>query len=301
MILFHLKTLWLFASNDIKSIIGPETAFGIFSALSGPLMTKNSSPNLFVIIGRVPRVVFWLWLNLLLFTISNQSLPGSVKEDSINKPWRPIPSKRISLVNARRLLLAVIPLVFLSTFYLGAVEVSVALMVFTWMYNDLGGADDNFFVRNLLNLFGFVSYSLGATLIASDSKYCSLNVTAYQWLAIVGMIVLTTLQMQDLVDQEGDRARGRMTLPLLVGDWTARCTVAIPVAAWSLICPAFWELGIIGYAGPVAIGSIVVFRVLMTRGLTADQLTWKVWYFWTVSLYALPLCKNSKVMLQVFH
>ena len=115
-----------------------------------------------VILSRIPRASLWLWLNLLLFTISNQSLPGSVEEDAVNKRWRPIPSKRIRLANARRLLLVIIPAVFGILVFLGAPMVSVALMVFTWMYNDLGGADNNFFIRNLLNLFRFVSYSLGA-------------------------------------------------------------------------------------------------------------------------------------------
>ena len=270
----------------------------MFSALSGPLMTTNPSPNLFTIMSRLPRVVSWLWLNLLLFTMSNQSLPGSVEEDLVNKPWRPIPSKRISLPNTRRALLAVIPSVFFLTSYLGAVEVSVALMVFTWMYNDLGGADDNFFVRNLLNLFGFVSYSIGATLIASDDRNFALNDKAYQWLAIVGMIVLTTLQMQDLPDQEGDRARGRKTIPLIIGDWPTRWTVAVPVILWSFLCPAFWELGALGYVAPIAIGGLVAIRVLMRRDVPADRKTWKIWCLWTMSLYALPLCSNYTVLLQ---
>ena len=106
--------------------------------------------------------------------------------------------------------------------------------------------------------------------------------------------------MQDLADQEGDCARGRMILPLFLSDWIANCTVAIPVAAWWLIYPSFGELAIVGYAAPVAIGGIVVFRILTRRAVTADKLTWKVWCLWAVSLYALPLCKNSKDMLQVF-
>ncbi|KAI9876589.1 MAG: hypothetical protein M1830_006167 [Pleopsidium flavum] len=296
--LFHLNTLWLFTCNDLKSIVGPETAFGIFSALSGPLMTTNESPDFSTIVSRIPRVILWLWLNLLLFNISNQSLPGSVIEDSINKPWRPLPSKRLSLVQARRLLLAIIPAVFITTLYLGGMEVSVVLMVLTWMYNDLGGADENYVIRNLLNLFGFVCYSLGALMVACDQRRFSLTPAAYQWLTIVGLIVLTTLQTQDLSDQEGDRARGRRTIPLIMGDWTARWTIALPVVAWSFFCPAFWKLGIYSYIIPVAIGGLVAFRVLMIRSVAGDKLSWKMWCLWTVSLYLLPLCKNHTVLVQ---
>lgn len=292
-----MKTLWLFTCNDIKSIVGPETLFGVFSALSGPLMTSNEGPEFFIIISRIPKVALWLWLNLLLFTISNQSRLGSVKEDFFNKPWRPIPAKRISLAQSRRLLLAVIPTVFFLTIYLGAVEVSVALMVFTWMYNDLNGGDDNYVVRNFLNLLGFVSYSLGATLIAAGSPSYSLNNKAYQWLVTVGVVIFTTLQMQDLADQNGDRARGRGTLPLIFGDPVARWTVAVSVVFWSFFCPAFWRLEALGYIPPLFIGVTLAFRVLVKRNVPADKTTWKVWCVWTISLYALPLCKYSSIVL----
>lgn len=292
-----MKTLWLFTCNNVKSIVGPETSFGVFSAVSGPLMTSNGAPDFFVITSRIPKVAFWLWLNLLLFTISNQSRPASVEEDSVNKPWRPIPANRISLAQSRRLLLAVIPIVFFLTLCLGAVEVSVALMVFTWVYNDLDGGDDSFVVRNLLNLLGFVSYSLGATLIAAGCPQYSLNNKAYQWLTIVGVVIFTTLQMQDLADQDGDRARGRGTLPLIFGDPVARWTVAFSVVFWSFFCSAFWRLDALGYFGPISIGVTLAIRVLFKRNITADNNTWKVWCVWTVSLYALPFFKYCSIVL----
>ena len=68
-----------------------------------------------------------------------------------------------------------------------------------YMYNDLGGADESFVVRNLINAAGFVCYSAGATRVACGHGQCSLNEKAYRWLAIVGGIVFSTLQMQDMV------------------------------------------------------------------------------------------------------
>ena len=292
-IAFHLNTVWLFTRNDLKSIVAPETAFGIFSALSGPVLTNNSSPDFLVILKRIPVVILWCWINVLIFDVANQRLKTSVVEDSVNKPWRPLPSERLTRRQARRFLLLVVPLGFLATLYIGGMEETVAMMALTWMYNDLGGADESYLVRNLINACGFVCYSSGATRVAC---HCSLNDVAYQWLVIVGSIVFTTLQMQDMADQEGDKARNRGTLPLVHGDWVARWTIAIPVAFWSLACPLFWQLGLYGFLVPAIFGGLVSFRIILCRSVDSDKTTWKLWNVWISSLYLLPLVKYLMVM-----
>lgn len=72
------------------------------------------------------------------------------------------------------------------------------MFVLTWMYNDLGGADESYIVRNFINALGFVCYSSGATRVACGYGHCFLNDEAYQWLAIIGGIVFSTLQAQDM-------------------------------------------------------------------------------------------------------
>ena len=198
-LLYDVHTIWLVTRNDLKSIVIPETAFGICSALAGPMLTSNSSPNAIVILERVPLVVLWNWINVLIFDLANQRLPRSIIEDSINKPWRPIPSRRLSACQARRLLLAVIPIAIPITFYTGGMQELIAMNTLSYMYNDLGGADENFVVRNLINAAGFICYSAGATRVACGHEQYSLNEKAYEWLAIVGGIVFSTLQMQDMV------------------------------------------------------------------------------------------------------
>jgi len=291
--LYHFHTLWLFTANDIKAIVYPESAFGIFAALSGSLLTTNDEPQFFKIIGRLPYAMLWLWLNLLLFNISNQRLPQSILEDAVNKPYRPLPSKRITTTQARRLLLWVIPGVLAASLYLGGTTEAVLMMLLTWMYNDLGGADESYFLRNLINACGLMCYSSGAAKVALDHTRFELNPVAYQWILVIGAIVLTTLQLQDMSDQEGDRARGRLTVPLVFGDTFARWTIAVPVVAWSFFCPAFWNLDVYGYLSPVAVGSFLAVRVILFRTVAADKLTWKTWCIWMASLYMLPLCSGS--------
>ena len=295
-IVFHLHTIWLFTLNDLKSIVCPETAFAIFSALSGQGLTTNAEPRLSEILGRLPQIIVWNWANLLLFDVANQRLPQSILEDTVNKPWRPMPSKRLTDNEARRLLLVVVPTVFLVSTYLGGQYESLAMMSLTWMYNDLGGADENYIIRNLINACGFVCYSSGATIVAAGYGQNELNRKAYTWLTLVGAIVFSTLQMQDMADMEGDAARGRRTLPLVHGETVARWSIAVPVAAWSFICPAFWESGVIGYGISIATGTVLLIRVLLLKGQMAYRRTWGVWCLWTMTLYLLPLLKEDTIL-----
>ena len=198
-ILYDIHTIWLVTRNDLKSIVVPETAFGICSALAGPMLTSNFSPNAISVLKQGPLVVLWVWINVLIFDLANQRLPDSIIEDSVNKAWRPIPSGRMTPFHARRLLLAVLPVSILITFYTGGMEETILMNTLVYMYNDLGGADENFVVRNLINAAGFICYSAGATRVACGHDQYSLNEKAYQWLAIIGGIVFTTLQMQDMV------------------------------------------------------------------------------------------------------
>ena len=172
------------------------------------------------------------------------------------------------------------------------------MMVLTWMYNDLEGADENYIVRNLINCAGFMCYSSGTTIVAAGYGQYTLTSRGYRWLGIVGGIIFTTLQMQDMPDVEGDKARGRRTLPLVHGDWAARLSIAIPGTIWSLVCPWFWEVGILGWAMSLAIGALLVGRLLLLRNIEADKATWKVWCVWTTALYLLPLFKDYSVFVR---
>ncbi|KAM0796883.1 UbiA prenyltransferase family-domain-containing protein [Usnea florida] len=290
--LFHLYTIWLFTCNDLKVIVYPETLVGIFNAMTGGLLTTNTTPDVSTILLRTPQVLLWNWINLLTFNIANQRLASSILEDSVNKPWRPLPSNRLSSDEARRLLLRLIPCGLLLSLFLGGLKESVTMLILTWMYNDLGGADENFIVRNLINAIGFICHGSGATLIAAGFRDHEITSQAHIWLTLIGGVIFTTLQVQDLPDMEGDAARGRRTLPLIYGEVVGRYSVAIAVLGWSFICPTFWKLGFLAYILPVMLGSLVAVRVLAMRNVPADQKTYRIWCVWLTVLYVLPLCKS---------
>ena len=53
-IIYDLRTTWLVTRNDLKSIVVPESAFGICSALAGPMLTSNNSPNAISVLKKIP-------------------------------------------------------------------------------------------------------------------------------------------------------------------------------------------------------------------------------------------------------
>ena len=155
------------------------------------------------------------------------------------------------------------------------------------MYNDLDGANENYLVRSLINAVAHAVYSSGSARVASGAE--SLNTRGYIWLIMVGGIIFSTLQVQDLKDQEGDRARSRSTVPLAWGDGAARWSVAVPVLAWSVVCPLFWGVGLWGWVIVGGFGGGVVGRLWGRRGREEDRLTWVVWSVWMMGVYALPI------------
>ncbi|TVY15570.1 Fumagillin beta-trans-bergamotene synthase [Lachnellula arida] len=291
---YSLQTLWLLTVSDIGTFVVPGTAFGMFGALAGPLLTTSDSPDLFEILGRLPLVFLWNFAYLCIFTLANQRLPESVLEDSLNKPWRPLPSGRLTIIGTRRILLAALPVVLTINYLLGAWEETALLFCLTWMYNDLKGGDEDFILRNLIISGAFFLYNKGSLKVASGPNYNTPLPRTWLWLSIVSGVIFTTMHVQDMADQEGDGAKGRRSAPIVLGDRTARWTVAIPTAIWAVVCPLFWRMGPVGYIVPVGLGFYIVGRELWLQNPVADKKTWHYWCLWTACLYVLPLAKDPR-------
>ena len=87
--------------------------------------------------------------------------------------------------------------------------------------------------------------------------------------------------------------RNRRTLPIVLGDALTRWVNAAVIIAFSLIAPAFWRLGVLGYVFPVVLGVFIAGRTIILKGVVADRKTFKLWCLWLVGLYLLPLLKRQ--------
>ncbi|KAL5371597.1 hypothetical protein DPSP01_014155 [Paraphaeosphaeria sporulosa] len=295
--LYFARTLWLFTESDFLSFVGPNALYGLATALAGAPLTTTECPDLIHILVRFPRVVLWNYLVLLVSVLANQKSFEGAMEDAINKPWRPIPSSRITRDQARMLQLFTMPFGMGMNYFLGAWEETALVYNLAWMYNDLGGGD-NWIIRNIILGLALSQFNKGGMRVAAEIQGVQIPESSWWWLFITSMILATTFQAQDMKDQEGDRARGGRTAPLVIGDTAARWTIAVPVMAWSFVCPLFWGLNWVGYVLPVGVGALVSARFVMLRGFWADKKTWWLWTFWTAIIWFVPLFKHYGVFVR---
>ena len=285
-VLYHLYTLYLFTASDLKTIVIPSTVFGILGIVA-QLTTGEPVVGIPAVLQRTPLVLLWTWLHLLPFNISNQRQPSAIKEDLLNKPWRPLPSERLTPKQAKVLMLYAYSTAIVFSLFFSGTRSCLALILLGWWYNDLNGAE-SCWIRNSINAVGYLSFVYGAVEVAVGSQG-HLTGKAYLWFLLIGGIIFSTVHVQDIPDLEGDAARGRKTLPLVIGEMRARWSIAILVAIWSVLAPGFWQVGYSGYILPVVLSGLIAGRMICTRGIEADKLSFKIWNAWIVAIYVVPV------------
>ncbi|PHH77530.1 hypothetical protein CDD80_507 [Ophiocordyceps camponoti-rufipedis] len=124
-------TVWLFTRSDLKTILVPTTIFGVCNYLALP--AYGLQPDMGSRLGsRFGLVLIWIWIHLISFNVNNQRSPESVREDALNKPWRPLPSGRVSLPTAYLLSIVMPPVTMVYSLRVGT--------GWPW-YNRWGGSD----------------------------------------------------------------------------------------------------------------------------------------------------------------
>lgn len=286
---YFLHTLFLFLYSDLKTVVIPWTIFGIAHALAASVFSIDRTSSTAAVLARTPLIILWILLNLLPATIGNQRHASAIKEDAINKPWRPLPSNRLTPSDARNLLVAAYLVAISVSLRINGVQQSIVLAILGYAYNDMGG-DNHWAPRNLLNGLAFICFGSGAMEVALGQAVVYPAVLT-QWLRMITLVVFTGAHVFDMYDQAGDALIGRKTLPLVIGDNAARWCIAVPVLFWSVFCPWFWQIQPVGYILPVAGGLIVARRTMSKREVQQDKKTTKIWNLWLVAIYCLPLVK----------
>jgi hypothetical protein len=213
-----------------------------------------------------------------------------------------MPSKRMTPEHAQVVMFFFYVLAVGTSIRIGGLGQCITLIGLGVWYNDARGADASCILRNFINGLGFMSYASGAVQLelgpSQWQSFIRVDRMGLLWLAIIGAIVFTTVQTQDLYDQAGDRARGPKMLPLVIGDASVRWVTAALMFFWGIISPRYWgwlqidQSTVLFWSGTymAALACIIAGRTLMLRTVPADKVTFLLWNLWLVSQYALPLC-----------
>jgi 4-hydroxybenzoate polyprenyltransferase len=285
-----LHISWGFIESDFFTFAVPNTVFGLVSALASSRVLEGPQPLLIDVLRRGPSVLFFNFYSLLLFDLANQQSPESVEEDRINKPWRPIPSGQITSEQTRKAILYTALAALGFNHILGVWNEGLLVQVLSYYYNELKGGSG--LLRDVIIA---ISYGLAnrTSLQLAIGPENTVSAEGRLWTAVISTIVLTTMHIQDLKDQEGDRKLERKTMPLLLGDRSCRVVLACLIPLWSMFSVRFWKLGVICSSLYFVLAALIATRVLVKREQQQDTWTWRLWSFWHASLYVIPLLSKN--------
>ncbi|KAI0828274.1 UbiA prenyltransferase family-domain-containing protein [Trametes gibbosa] len=263
-------TLWLFTFSDLKTVFFPTLVFGTAAA---PISSTSQL---------VPRAI-WIWIHLLQFCLSNQCL--SPAEDASNKPWRPIPSGRITVGSARLLRWTMLVVCLLVSAHYGVVAQSIALALGTLAHNELG-MDAAWLPRNVCNAVGYAAFNAGATYAACSGgeEHKAMAVAAQ---VLNALVIVSTIQAQDFQDTAGDRLTGRRTLPI-VFPRCSRWTMPVLLAAWSTFLATYWRASAVHAAVLVAMGAPAGVRFVLYDSASADRQSYRMYNLWLCAVHVTP-------------
>ncbi|KAI1377876.1 hypothetical protein F4677DRAFT_453652 [Hypoxylon crocopeplum] len=262
---YHLYTVYLFTRDNLKEIVGLGLLFGVLNASVAPKFSMGPALPLKSILLSSHKMLLWSWSNLFLFNLHNQRHPSSITEDALNKPWRPLPAGRITPKQTTRIMYMMYPVVIMVSLVVGGqIPCFMGVLFYIW-YNELGGAANPFY-KNLLNGLGLASSFSGPLEVATGHS-----------LAILAAGVTTMIHLQDFRNMDGDKAAGRDTVPLVVGDKNARVIVLLRNAGW-LEGSMAWVAGV-----------IMVGNLFYDQTREGDSFSWKLFPVWFVGLFLLPL------------
>ncbi|KAL8902132.1 MAG: hypothetical protein Q9207_004864 [Kuettlingeria erythrocarpa] len=295
---FHGYSLWLFTYSDLKTIVGPSLVFGVANGLAAQNSSNPAFRNVQEITPRIPLVAVWVLTNLMPFVINNQTATDAIEEDKINKPWRTLPAERMTLPQAKRLMLALYPLAITVAVHTGGTAQSVSLVVLGIWYNNFGGGDKSWVVRNVINALGYVCFTSGAMEVAIGMPL-PFEARLIRWFGIIAAIIFSTVHLQDMYDQTGDRVKGRKTVPLVFGDTGARWSIALAMTLWGWICPRYWNGGTLLLMMSTLVAASIAARSLTLRTVDSDRLTFKLWNAWMTLVFTMPLASQGQGLRQV--
>jgi 4-hydroxybenzoate polyprenyltransferase len=233
-------------------------------------------------VGRTFLLPFtFISLVTITFCISNQRRPVSIQEDSLNKPWRPIPSGLISPERASVffIIFNIIGLVF--SWSVNSTVYYLLAQFASYLYNERGASDGHYAFRDFLNGIGLAIWTLGATSAAKGPNLAFANADIIAG-AIMAFAIATTDGIQDLRDLYGDRQCGRRTFPLLVGEMNARYLLALATLLWSFGLIPFLDLPLL--SAQTVLGAIIAVRLVLLRECDSDKMTTQIWFAWSASL-----------------
>ena len=214
-----LKIINIFKLIRINNII-----IAMFAVLVSSAILKNQ--NFSILINILLTIIFTMAFGNVLNDILD------IKIDNIAHPERPLPSRKITLVEAKGILACLFLLVILSSFYINNLANQVLyffILPALYLYN--------IFLKKIPIIGNIIVASLIATLflfteIALFNSYHILIVPA---LLIFGLSFIREF-LKDICDYEGDKQYRTTTFPVYFGKTQSIKIAIIFIGVFAILC-----------------------------------------------------------------
>ena len=105
---------------------------------------------------------------------------------------------------------------------------------------------------------------------------CVLNSSIVIAHVYAALLVLTTIHAQDFEDIEGDRSRGRKTIPIVFPS-ASRTYMLFVLPAWSMMLSVVWGLSVGNTLALTSFGTYLGLRYVCQRHLAADRRSYLIY------------------------
>ncbi|MEO6729408.1 MAG: UbiA family prenyltransferase [Candidatus Dojkabacteria bacterium] len=268
MIRKEFEILVRFLKNDIWATIIPGIVVTLTSFINSNLSVEK------LLIPFLSSLIYFFFYEYT-FVLSNQI--GSIEEDKINKPFRPLPSNLVTIKGVRiRLILSSIFFVLIAVLFNVGIW-AIAWVLITYFHNAVG--HKHWITKNLISMSLGIFVLIGAgweIIKPMDSK-------VILWAVISSFILGCCAVIQDFRDVKGDELFGRKTLPVDLGDKKARIIASFicltSFISFTILANILIIKNIFGYFFLILIFifySVIVFRLLNYRDDKADHKTYMI-------------------------
>jgi 4-hydroxybenzoate polyprenyltransferase len=273
---FEARLTWRYTCYDIPSAsAAPILTIAVWHFLHLP---GRDLPT------ELAKSLIFIWLFLLVHTTANQAI--SPAEDHLNvsvKPLRPIASGLTTVTSThRRFLIYSLAYIWIGLWW-NVAGWTLLWVTFSALYNYAGWS------RNWITKSAYPALACIAGCLPLWAMLQPLNSTAWRWIGLFALYWAVNF-IQDLRDVRGDRAVGRRTLPMLIGDQACRWILAAVFSAFTLVVHLFLIVPA-GTPGPAAMlweaifalgGWWIAWRLITRRTPHADHITYLA-YCWQAS------------------
>ena len=268
---------WSFIRRDLFAVLLPGVLFSTRAIISHP-----TSP-LYLLLSLI------YFTSLLLFFCTSNQLIG-IEEDKVNKPDRPLSLGIITVRQTWYRCIASGVVALGIGFLVGVVPFTLLFMLCTYLHNFCRWGDHWFWKNVLVALGIFSTLCAGWTFIEPLPSKVLLVTT------MISVFWALLAHIQDLRDIQGDRASGRRTLPIVLGEKKIRLQLSFFFVVLSLCIPfqallfhsfSFATITLTAIACGISLS--IALRVIVQRSERADDTSYSLFTYLYCTLLLLPL------------